>query len=57
MGNYGPAWKIHRKLFTTALCQYISDIHLIESRVSTEAEKLVQFMEDHDGKPLIPQTV
>ncbi|KAL9969643.1 hypothetical protein ACROYT_G021880 [Oculina patagonica] len=53
-GNYGPAWKFHRKLFTTALRQYISDIPLIESRVSTQAKKLVQFMEQQDGKPFDP---
>ena len=54
MGNYGPAWKFHRKLFTTALRQYLSDIPLIESRVSTHAEKLIQFMEKQDGKPFDP---
>ena len=53
-GDYGPAWKIHRKLFTTALRQYLSNIPLIESRVSTQAEKLVQFMEEQDGKPFDP---
>ncbi|KAL9969641.1 hypothetical protein ACROYT_G021878 [Oculina patagonica] len=54
LGNYGPAWKFHRKLFTTALRQYLSDIPLIESRVSTQADKLVQFMEQQDGKPFDP---
>ena len=54
LGNYGPAWKLHRKLFTTALRQYLSDIPLIESRVSTQAEKLVQFMEEQHGKPFDP---
>ena len=53
-GNYGPAWKLHRKLFTTALRQYISDTPLIERRVSTQAEKLVQFMEKQHGKPFDP---
>ena len=53
-GNYGPAWKFHRKLFTTALRQYLSNIPLIERRVSTQAEKLVQFMEEQDGKPFDP---
>ncbi|KAJ7369554.1 hypothetical protein OS493_038133 [Desmophyllum pertusum] len=53
-GNYGPAWKFHRKLFTTALRQYLSDIPLIEGRVSTQAEKLVRFMEEQDGKPFDP---
>ena len=53
-GNYGPAWKFHRKLFTTALRQYLSNIPLIERRVSTQAEKLVQFIEEQDGKPFDP---
>ena len=53
-GNYGPAWKFHRKLFTTALRQYLSNIPLIERRVSTQAKKLVQFIEDQDGKPFDP---
>ena len=53
-GNYGPAWKIHRKLFTTALRQYLSNVPLIESHVSTQAEKLVQFMKEQDGKPFDP---
>ncbi|KAL9969841.1 hypothetical protein ACROYT_G022108 [Oculina patagonica] len=53
-GNYGPAWKFHRKLFTTVLRQYLSDIPLIESRLLTQTEKLVQFMEDQDGKPFDP---
>ena len=53
-GNYGPAWKFHRKLFTTALRQYLSDIPLIERRVSTQAEKLVKFMDEQNGKPFDP---
>ena len=53
-GNYGPAWKFHRKLFTTALRQYLSDIPLIESRVSTQAEQLVRFIEQQHGKPFDP---
>jgi len=54
LGNYGPAWRFYRKLFTTALRQYLSDIPLIETRVSTQAEKMVQFMEEQDGKPFDP---
>ena len=54
LGNYGPAWRFYRKLFVTALRQYLSDPPLIESRVSTQAEKLVQFMEEQDGKPFDP---
>ena len=54
LGNYGPAWKFHRKLFTTALRQYLSDIVLVEKRVSTHAEKLMHFMEEKNGKPFDP---
>ena len=44
----------YRKLFTTALRQYLSDVPLIEKRVSTQAEKLVQFIENQNGKPFDP---
>ena len=54
MFSNGHTWKFHRKLFTTALRQYLSDIPLIESRVSTQAKKLVQFTEEQDGKPFDP---
>ena len=53
-GTYGPAWKYHRKLFTTALRQYLADIPLIEKRITTQAEKLLQFIEQQDGKPFDP---
>ena len=45
---------MQRKIFTTALRQYLSDTPLIEYRVSVQAEKLVMFMEDQDGKPFDP---
>ena len=53
-GNYRPAWRFYRKLFTTALRQYLSDIPLIERRVSIQAAKMVQFMEEQGGKPFDP---
>lgn len=53
-GNYGPAWKCHRKLFTKALRQYLTDIPLIERRVTAQAKKLIQFIEERDGKPFDP---
>ena len=53
-GDYGPAWKFHRKLFTTALRQYLSDVPVIDNRVSAQAEKLVKFMDDQRGKPFDP---
>ena len=52
--DYGPGWKFYRKLFMAALRQYLSNIPLIESRVSSQAEKMVKFMEEQDGKPFDP---
>ena len=52
--DYGPGLKFYRKLFITALRQYLSDIPLIENRVSTQAEKMVKSMEEQDGKPFDP---
>ncbi|XP_068699808.1 steroid 17-alpha-hydroxylase/17,20 lyase-like [Montipora foliosa] len=52
--NYGPAWKFHRKLFTTSLRNYITDIPMIDKRVSAQAVKLVRFMEEQEGKPFDP---
>lgn len=53
-GNYGPAWNIHRKLFITALRRYLSNIPLIERLVSTQAEKLMQFIKEQNEKPFDP---
>ena len=52
--NYGPGLKFYRKLFIAALRQYLSNIPLIENRVSSQAEKMVKFMEEQDGKPFDP---
>ena len=52
--HYGPSWRLHRKLFTTALRQYLSDIPLIESRVLVQAEKLTKYMEALKGKHFDP---
>ncbi|XP_068752778.1 steroid 17-alpha-hydroxylase/17,20 lyase-like isoform X1 [Montipora capricornis] len=52
--EYGPAWKFYRKLFMTALRQYLSNIPLIESRVTCQAEKLIRFMEDQRGELFDP---
>ena len=51
VGNYGPAWKLHRKLFTSALRQYLSDVALIESRVCEQIHKLLNHFEKqkHDA--------
>ena len=54
LANYGPGWKFYRKLFVAALRQYLSNILLIDNRVSTQAEKIVKFIEEQDGKPFDP---
>ncbi|KAL9983486.1 hypothetical protein ACROYT_G005669 [Oculina patagonica] len=57
LGNYGPAWRFHRSLFTKALRQYLSDIPLIERRVSTQAQKLLQFMEEQGQNAFDPADI
>lgn len=52
--NLGSAWKLHRKLFTTALRQYLSDIPLIEGRIAIQTMKMVKFMAEQNGKPFDP---
>ncbi|XP_068696659.1 steroid 17-alpha-hydroxylase/17,20 lyase-like [Montipora foliosa] len=52
--EYGPIWKFYRKLFVTALRQYLSNIPLIENRVTTQAEKLMRFMEEQRGELFDP---
>ena len=47
-GDYGVAWRLHRKLFSTALRQYLSDIPLLESRVCEQVQKLIQDFEAQD---------
>ncbi|XP_068696657.1 steroid 17-alpha-hydroxylase/17,20 lyase-like isoform X2 [Montipora foliosa] len=54
LADYNPAWKFHRRIFTTALRQYLSDIPLVESRISTQAAKLVRFIKEQEGKPFDP---
>ena len=54
MGNYGPAWRFHRKLFMTAVRQYLSDQKLVEDRISEQAMSLMQYFEDQNGNDFDP---
>ncbi|XP_078383120.1 steroid 17-alpha-hydroxylase/17,20 lyase-like [Oculina patagonica] len=54
LGNYGPAWRFHRKLFMTAVRQYLSDQQLVEERISEQATRLIQYFEDQNGKDFDP---
>lgn len=54
MGDYGPPWKLHRKLFVTALRQYLNDIPIIEQTISREVYNLLTFMESQGGNAFDP---
>ena len=56
-GNYGPAWKFHRKLFMTAVRKYISDQELVEERISEQAKRLLQYFEDQKEKGFDPSQI
>ena len=57
LGNYGPAWKFHRKLLVTALRQYVSDIPLIERRISDQCQTLLKHFESQEGNPIDPSDI
>ena len=57
LGNYGPAWKFHRKLFMTAVRRYISDQQLIERRMSEQATRLLRYFEDQEGSAFDPSQI
>ncbi|XP_067051049.1 steroid 17-alpha-hydroxylase/17,20 lyase-like isoform X2 [Acropora muricata] len=52
--TYGPAWKFYRKIFMSALRQYLSNIPLVEDRVTAQADKLIQFVEEQRGELFDP---
>ena len=54
LGNYGPAWRFHRKLFMTAVRQYLSDQKLVEDRISEQVIRLMQYFEDQNGNDFDP---
>ena len=56
-GNYGPAWKLHRKLFVTALRLYLKDTPLVEERVGEQAQRVLQDIADQKGKPFDPSNI
>ena len=55
--NYGPAWKLHRKLLVTALRLYLKDTPLVEERVSEQAQRVLQYIADQKGKPFDPTKI
>ena len=57
MADYGPAWKFHRKIFVTALRQYLTDIPLIEGRITKQAKAILQHFDQQDGKSFDPKSI
>ena len=57
MGNFGPAWKFHRKLFMTAVRQYLSNQELVEERISEQASNLLKYFEEQKGKDFDPAEI
>ena len=57
MADYGPAWKFHRKIFVTALRQYLTDIPLIEERVTKQAKGLLRYFDQQNGNAFDPKSI
>ena len=56
-GNYGPAWRFHRKLFMAAVRQYLSNQQLVEETISEQAGRLLNYFEDQKGKDFNPSKI
>ncbi|EDO29696.1 predicted protein, partial [Nematostella vectensis] len=56
-GNPNTAWKLHRKLFVTSMRYYVSNIPLIDARITEQASQLQEFFSEQQGKPFNPSTV
>ncbi|XP_032241688.2 steroid 17-alpha-hydroxylase/17,20 lyase [Nematostella vectensis] len=54
VGNYGPAWRMHRKLFTTSLRYYLHNVPLLESHISRQVKKLVALFDEEKGSAFNP---
>ena len=57
LGNYGSAWRLHRKLLITAMRQYLSDATLIQQTILQEAAGLLTSMKSHEGRPFDPEHI
>ena len=53
--SVGPAWKFHRKIFVSSLRQYLTDIPLIEGRVTKQGKGILQQFDQKDGKSFDPK--
>ena len=56
-GNYGPAWKLHRKIFVTALRHYMSSAQLMENCIVQQGESMLQYFDEQSSRAFNPQGV
>ena len=57
LGNYSSAWSFHRKMFMSAIRQYLYDKHLVEETISEQTTKLMQYFEDQKVKDFDPAQI
>ena len=53
-GDYGPAWKLSRKMFVKTVRYYLKDATLIEGRINDQAKRILQYIDEQEGKPFDP---
>ena len=56
-GDGHLAWKYHRRIFVSALRQYVSNIPLIQERLDKSTQKLMDLVEKHNGNSFDPATI
>ena len=57
MGDYGPAWRLHRKLFFTTLRQFLKDVTLCENKIVNQVQRVLHFMEEQNGAAFDPNDI
>ena len=57
VGDGGPAWTLNRKLFVTALRQFLSDTPHVEENITEQATRVLRYIDDQQGQPFYPEDI
>ena len=57
VGDGGPAWTLNRKLFVTALRQFLSDTPHVEKSITEQATRALRYIDDQQGQPFYPEDI
>ncbi|XP_031550021.1 steroid 17-alpha-hydroxylase/17,20 lyase-like [Actinia tenebrosa] len=55
LGDFGPGWRMHRKIVLSALKTYGVGLSILENKISVEAEAIVETFQTNLGNPFNPR--